>query len=180
MGVAQSVPEFEPLTITGVLDENSEVFINGGWINLHIHTFEGVAGQRVIIDLISDEFDAYLILLSPDKALLEQNDWGDGTNARMALELPITGTYSIGVNSWAVGETGRYQLTVRAGTAADVEWTEQLANATHLMNQGLELSHARRYEDAEPLLQEALSIQREQLGDRHPDVATSLNNLAEL
>ncbi len=180
MGVAQSVPEFEPLTITGVLDENSEVLpADGTYVNAHL--FEGIAGQVVIIDLISDEFDAYLLLFDPGNVLVDQDDdGGDGTNARMALELPITGTYSIGVNSWAVGETGRYQLTVRAGTAADVEWTEQLANATHLMNQGLELSRAGRYEDAEPLYQEALSIQRERLGDRHPDVAFSLNNLAVL
>ncbi len=35
-----------------------------------------------------------------------------------------------------------------------------------------------RYGEAEPLYQEALTIYREQLGDRHPLVATSLNNLA--
>ena len=35
-----------------------------------------------------------------------------------------------------------------------------------------------RYEEAEPLLQQALALLRELLGDRHPNVATSLNNLA--
>ena len=33
---------------------------------------------------------------------------------------------------------------------------------------------------AEPLYCQALDLYRELLGDRHPDVATSLNNLAEL
>uniref|UniRef100_UPI001951A6C2 CHAT domain-containing protein n=1 Tax=Halomicronema sp. CCY15110 TaxID=2767773 RepID=UPI001951A6C2 len=37
-----------------------------------------------------------------------------------------------------------------------------------------------RYGEAEPLYVEALAIWREQLGNRHPDVAASLNNLAEL
>ncbi|MEB3291352.1 MAG: CHAT domain-containing protein, partial [Leptolyngbya sp.] len=35
-----------------------------------------------------------------------------------------------------------------------------------------------RYGEAEPLYQESLAIRRELLGDRHPNVATSLNNLA--
>ena len=37
-----------------------------------------------------------------------------------------------------------------------------------------------RYSEAEPLYQESLDIRRERLGDRHPVVAASLNNLAEL
>ena len=37
-----------------------------------------------------------------------------------------------------------------------------------------------RYEKAEPLYQRALEIREAQLGPEHPDVATSLNNLAEL
>ncbi|MEN1682131.1 MAG: tetratricopeptide repeat protein, partial [Planctomycetota bacterium] len=36
------------------------------------------------------------------------------------------------------------------------------------------------YDEAEPLHQQSLEIRREQLGDRHPDVAQSLNNLAVL
>jgi CHAT domain-containing protein/Tfp pilus assembly protein PilF len=35
-----------------------------------------------------------------------------------------------------------------------------------------------RYEEAQPLYQQSLTIRREQLGERHPDVANSLNNLA--
>ena len=37
-----------------------------------------------------------------------------------------------------------------------------------------------KYEEAEPLLKQALSLSQELLGDRHPDVASSLNNLAML
>jgi tetratricopeptide (TPR) repeat protein len=37
-----------------------------------------------------------------------------------------------------------------------------------------------RYEEALPLYQQALEISLEQLGERHPDVATSYNNLAGL
>ena len=40
--------------------------------------------------------------------------------------------------------------------------------------------HQGRYRDAEPLYQEALAMRQRLLGDEHPDVATSLNNLAGL
>jgi CHAT domain-containing protein len=37
-----------------------------------------------------------------------------------------------------------------------------------------------RYSEAEPLYKQALAIRKQQLGDNHPDTATSLNNLAAL
>jgi tetratricopeptide (TPR) repeat protein len=37
-----------------------------------------------------------------------------------------------------------------------------------------------RYDAAEPLYLDALQLRKDRLGDRHPDVATSLNNLAVL
>ncbi|MBD2429177.1 tetratricopeptide repeat protein [Phormidium sp. FACHB-1136] len=178
MRVAQSVPEFEPLTITGVLDENGAVadgrFLNG-------HMFEGMAGQIVVIDLISDEFDALLALIGPDdEPIAADNNGGEGTNARLVLSLSKTGIYQVGALSVNPGETGRYRLTVKPGTMADLERVEQLAEATRLNAQSAELYRDGRYGEAEPLLQESLAIRREQLGDSHPDVAQSLNNLAEL
>ena len=45
---------------------------------------------------------------------------------------------------------------------------------------GCALQDQGRYADAEPLYRRALAIQEKALGPDHPDVATSLNNLAEL
>ncbi|TVQ16379.1 MAG: hypothetical protein EA367_20305, partial [Leptolyngbya sp. DLM2.Bin15] len=85
--VAQSVPEFEPLTIKGVLDKNSAVLDNGRSSNSH--RFKGVADQPIIIDLISDEFDALLVLLGPTgEGIAVDDDGGEGTNARLTLRLP--------------------------------------------------------------------------------------------
>ncbi|MBD2428168.1 tetratricopeptide repeat protein [Phormidium sp. FACHB-1136] len=173
--VAQSVPGFEPLTITGALDENSTVEAGRSF---NVHTFEGVAGQIVVIDLSSNEFDALLGVRAPNgEVIATDNDSGDGTNARLLLSLPDTGTYWIGAFSLNPGEKGLYQLTVQSGMA-DWEQMERLSEANRLNTQGLELVNTGRYGEAEPAFQESLKIRREQLGDHHPDVATSLSNLA--
>jgi tetratricopeptide (TPR) repeat protein len=177
--LAQSIPPIEPLTTTGALDENSQLLENGHYINGHI--FEGVAGQMVIIDLISDEFDASFALLAPDGEIIARdNGGGEGTNARFALSLPETGTYQVGASSSTPRVMGRYQLTVQPGTAADVERSERLVEATRLNAQGAELYRAGRYGEAEPLYLDALAMRKRLLGEAHPDVALSLNNLGAL
>ena len=40
------------------------------------------------------------------------------------------------------------------------------------------LANQGKYDDAEPLFKRALAIREETFGPRHPDVASSLNNLA--
>ena len=177
--VAQAVPEFEPLTITGVLDESSPVLDNGR--SFDINSFEGVVGQIVVIDLSSREFDTFLELRASNGEPIAADGYsGEGTNARLVLSLTDTGTYWMSVFSVNPGEMGRYQLTIQSGAAADVERTERLAEATRLNAQGVDLYHAGRYGEAEALVQEALSIRRELLGDHHSNVANSLNNLASL
>jgi tetratricopeptide (TPR) repeat protein len=52
--------------------------------------------------------------------------------------------------------------------------------ATSLNNLAALYHSQGRYEAAEPLYQQALSLRREILGDRHPSVANSLSNLAAL
>ena len=62
------------------------------------------------------------------------------------------------------------------------KWIEQeqmvFSEAAYLLNQaGLYLRDRARYEEAERLYVRALAICEEQLGERHPNTATSLNNL---
>ena len=42
------------------------------------------------------------------------------------------------------------------------------------------LANQSKYDDAEPLFKRALAIHEESLGPRHPDVVSSLNDLAGL
>ncbi|MEM6436594.1 MAG: CHAT domain-containing tetratricopeptide repeat protein [Cyanobacteria bacterium P01_D01_bin.115] len=66
----------------------------------------------------------------------------------------------------------------RAAAPEEVAQNAALRQAVELTQQAIQLYQQGRYSEAEPLFQAALAISREQLGDRHPNVATSLNNLA--
>ncbi len=75
--------------------------------------FDGVAGQRVVIELESEDLDAYLYLIWPGLAEpLEDDDGGDGLNSRIETTLPASGTYRIVASSLSSG-TGAYTLRVR-------------------------------------------------------------------
>ena len=107
----------EALTIdgpirSGRLDENSNVLpVDNSFFNLY--TFEGQAGQQIAIEMLSNEIDPYLIVLTPDSNDLgHDNDGAGGRNARLATTLPSTGTYLILANSYSAGELGSYQIQV--------------------------------------------------------------------
>jgi CHAT domain-containing protein/Tfp pilus assembly protein PilF len=174
----QQLAQVAPTTITGQLDENSETIEEEGVTSgfyFTIHPFEGIAGEPVMFEAISEDFDAYIEVISPSRELLGfDHDSGDGSNARLVIELPETGTYQIGVISSVPGEIGSYSLSWRSATASDIA----LQRANQLNQQVIELYQAGRYSDATPLAEEALAVRQVQLGDNDPAVATSLNNLA--
>ncbi|MEM1081866.1 MAG: PPC domain-containing protein, partial [Pseudomonadota bacterium] len=77
------------------------------------HQFDGNAGDAVVIELTSDDFDTVLYVSNPDGSnLAEQDDSMDGTNSIVSLTLTETGTYTLFVTSFG-NDTGRYQITVR-------------------------------------------------------------------
>lgn len=78
---------------------------------------EGRAGETVTIDLRSDEFDPFLFLDGPGIARrLQDDDSGGACNARLTATFPQTGTYRIVVNTLARKATGRFTLSVAAGS----------------------------------------------------------------
>jgi tetratricopeptide (TPR) repeat protein len=162
-------------SIEGRLDSNSQTMKDGSYAN--VHTFPGKAGEPLIIDLTSKDFDTYLILLDPNNnKIAENDDGGDENNARIVLTLPVTGTYTLIVNSAKAKESGSYVLSWREATENDIA----LAEAERLNQQVIELYKQGKYNEAIPLAEQALAIRKQQLGDNHPLTATSLNNLAYL
>ena len=79
-----------------------------------VYGFEGKAGQRVTIEMNSQEIDSTLFLLKPDGSKLEQNDdiSASNFNARITITLPESGAYTVIANAFEPGESGSY--TIRA------------------------------------------------------------------
>jgi serine protease Do len=77
------------------------------------YTFEGKAGEQVSIDMSSRDFDAYLILLTPNgRSTIKDDDSGGGTDAKITTTLPENGTYLILANSASPRAGGHYRLRV--------------------------------------------------------------------
>lgn len=75
--------------------------------------FEGREGQRVRIDMTSDDFDTYLELFDENRASLAEDDDGgpEGTDSRISFTLPATGSYIIEARAFSEA-TGAYRLAI--------------------------------------------------------------------
>ena len=79
------------------------------------YVFNALAGQQIQISLESADFDTYLSLEGPDRALIDE-DHGSGGNlnskipATGVLTLPSTGTYAIEVSSFMGNSVGHFTL----------------------------------------------------------------------
>jgi hypothetical protein len=76
---------------------------------------QGTAGTGVTITMESATFDTYLMIRGPG-ALSRDNDDSDGTNSRLEVTFPETGTYQVTATSYAPGEQGAYTIRVEEGT----------------------------------------------------------------
>jgi hypothetical protein len=75
--------------------------------------FDGTAGQTVLIDVRSDDFDAYLYVVGPGLTEpLSNDDGGDGTNSQLTMTLPGTGTYRIIASAYGSDDSGDFTLSV--------------------------------------------------------------------
>lgn len=80
-------------------------------------TIDGTTGQVVTIDLESDAFDGYLFLSGPGiENNLQDDDSGGNCNARLTATFPQSGAYTIVVNSSDKYATGKFSLSVTAGS----------------------------------------------------------------
>jgi hypothetical protein len=71
------------------------------------------AGQ-LVVDLTSDDFDTVLELQREGQPAIEDDDGGDGTNARITADVE-PGTYTIVAKSFGGSDSGLYELTARMG-----------------------------------------------------------------
>ena len=82
--------------------------------------------------------------------------------------------------TWADAEKALAVLERASRISLDLNGPQSLPYAASLANLGVLHYELEQYDRAEPLLVEALDIQRKVLGENHPDLAVSMSNLAGL
>lgn len=97
----------------GRLETGDQQMNDGTWAD--VWQFQGTAGQRVRIELRSEEFDTYVQLLDGrDAQLAEDDDALGDLDSMIEFTLPATGTYKIVVNNYSEERrAGIYTLTLR-------------------------------------------------------------------
>ncbi len=79
---------------------------------LQAWTLDGRSGTPVTIDLLADDFDAFLLLAGPGLPDVASDDDGGGAcNARLSLTLPADGPYRVVVST--VGDPGEGRFILR-------------------------------------------------------------------
>ena len=109
LAAAQTITLGEP--VNGALSEDDGKGTAGSTAD--IYRFEGQEGQRIRIDMSSDEFDTYVELFDAGHVSLAEDDDGglEGTNSRLTFTLPRTGAYFIEARAFTES-TGAYSLSV--------------------------------------------------------------------
>lgn len=74
---------------------------------------EGRVGETITVDLLSDDFDAYLYVLGPGLGeTLADDDSGGGCNARITFTFLESGTFRVVASSNSARQTGTYTIRV--------------------------------------------------------------------
>ncbi len=101
-------------TIDGTIIKSDPFDIERDKCYRHVHDFKMQAGKTYTIDLLSEDFDAYLRLENDDKGkLAEDDDSAGNNNARILFTPESAGTYRLVVTTCDAGQFGAYRLVIR-------------------------------------------------------------------
>ncbi|MBI1967316.1 MAG: PPC domain-containing protein [Gemmatimonadetes bacterium] len=115
--LAAQIPLGFGKAVTGKLTVADQQFSDGS--RYKMYAFVGNRGDTVTADLLSDDFDANLILADASGNPLTRNDdGGENCNARLTYVLPAAANYRLYANSSSRAELGEFQLRLFRGRAA--------------------------------------------------------------
>jgi len=84
------------------------------------YVFEGRSGELAVVDLHSEEFDTYLMVLAPSGEQFDNDDHdGDTNRSLVTLMLEEAGAYAVIVTSYEAEATGAYSLRLQMQAEAD-------------------------------------------------------------
>ena len=123
-----------PQIYSGTLEPGDYVVTGGsGDGYMDEYTFDAEVGDEYIINFESDDFDTFLILISPSGIQYHNDNGGEGTNSLIDLTIDEIGTWKIWATSYPTMGTGDYTLTVDDGTlpGLTIEYTyDEAGNRT--------------------------------------------------
>lgn len=97
--------------LSGRLTTSDYVITDGSYADGFV--YRGRAGEQITVTLRSPDFDTYLVVDEPDGPFRQTDDDGaGGTDSRLTVTLPRSGTYLIVANSIGSPNTGRYSIQV--------------------------------------------------------------------
>jgi hypothetical protein len=97
-------------TLSGSLAIGDEQFSSKEYYDTY--TLELSAGQELSIELVSSEFDTYLIVKDPDGKAFVNDDFAidNGYASRLTLPVVVSGTWTFEVTTYAPDEVGTYEV----------------------------------------------------------------------
>jgi len=94
---------------TGELGGGDEQLESGEYVDTY--EVRGRKGQTIVLDLRSEEFDPYLLVIAPNGDQFENDDFrGSFSHSHLTIVLEQSGTYEVGVTTFEPGEGGSYEL----------------------------------------------------------------------
>ena len=148
----------------------------------HAYQITLSAGQFMKVIIEQRGIDVVVGLLGPDAKQVMEFDseirsQGQETVWQVA---EVAGSYRLNVKAKHKGApAGGYEIRV-AELRAATEKDRVLQEARNLHMESQRLSRAGKYDESRPAAERALELREKALGPEHPDVAQSLNNLANL
>jgi hypothetical protein len=127
---AQQQPEVRiGQAVTGILSASDPVFTREG--PFRVYRLTARAGQRLVLTLRSDDFDALLTVMRPVGGITEwlaaDDDGGGGTDARLRWRSPADGTYLLVAQSLERDGSGGFTLAVDEAAPARAATPQAMA-----------------------------------------------------
>jgi Caspase domain len=103
-------------SVNGTLAAGDSTLRSGEFTDTY--RFQGEAGQRIRIEMSSQAFDSYVVLVAPSGAQEENDDGPAGVgDSVLETQLAESGEYALIATSFQPGESGAYTLRVNAASA---------------------------------------------------------------
>lgn len=117
-------------TFSGRLEASDDTLTSGEFVDEY--TVAVAEGERVAAVVTSDAFDTYVILVASSGAQVEDDDCTEGETSRScgALVADADGEIRVLVTSYAVGETGAYEVEIAVDGEVRPESTAESGGGT--------------------------------------------------